>query len=67
MEKTKNIAKGTAKVILALATGVLMPVLIWVAMGVAINRKMREKSAERKLAPAFDETLAANRAPIDDK
>jgi len=67
MEKMKKIAKGTGKVFLALLTAVCMPILIWVALGVAINRKMAEKNAERKLAPAIDETLVANHATIQDK
>ena len=62
MERTKRVVKGMGKVILALLTGVLMPLLIWVALGTAINRKMVEKSVQRKLAPAADETLEANPA-----
>ena len=62
MERTKRVVKGMGKVILALLTGVLMPLLIWVALGTAINRKMVEKSVQRKLSPAADETLEANPA-----
>lgn len=67
MEKMMKVARGTGKVVLALLTAVFMPVLIWVALGVAINRKMAEKNALRKLAPAIDETLVLNQAPIQDK
>jgi hypothetical protein len=36
-------AKGTGKVILALLTGILMPLLIWVALGVALVHKRWER------------------------
>lgn len=67
MEKTKRITWGTAKVFLALFTAVLMPVLIWVALGVAVNRKINEKNALRKTAPAIDETLMPDAATIQDQ
>jgi len=38
-----KLAKGTGKVILALLTGILMPILIWVAPGVVLNQITREK------------------------
>ncbi len=67
MERTEEIAKGIGKVVLALVGGALMPIWIWVALGVAMNRKLREREAERKLAPATGETLAANHVPIQHK
>lgn len=67
MERTKEITKGVSKVILALAGGALMPIWIWVAFGAAMNQKLRERSAQRKPAPAVDETLAANHVLIQDK
>ncbi|OGO07661.1 MAG: hypothetical protein A2Y92_01590 [Chloroflexi bacterium RBG_13_57_8] len=44
-----KVAKGTGKVVLALLVGVLMPILIWVALGVALNRKMREKAVQTEV------------------
>ncbi len=41
MNKMNGIAKGTGKVFLALLGGILFPILIWVALGVAINQKLR--------------------------
>ncbi len=51
MKRTKQIARGIGKVILALFAVVLMPILIWVALGVALNQKLRETKVQRKLAP----------------
>ena len=48
--KAMRIAKGTGKVALAVLVGVLMPVLIWVALGVAVTRKMRQPAPQRKTA-----------------
>ncbi len=62
MEKTKRVVKGIGKVILAMLTAILMPVLIWVALGAAVNRKAMEKNVQRKLAPADAETAAVNTA-----
>ena len=67
MERTKRIARGTGKVVLALVGGALMPIWIWVALGAAMNHKLHEKSAQRKPAPTIDETLAANYVVIQDK
>ncbi len=67
MERTKQIARGVGKVVLALVGGALMPIWIWVALGVAMNRKLRAREAERELAPATGKTLAANRVRIQHK
>jgi len=53
-----KIAKGTGKVILALLTGILMPILIWVALGVVMNQKLREKRVKQTETPTIGEILA---------
>ncbi|MFH1381379.1 MAG: hypothetical protein ABIH70_00605 [Chloroflexota bacterium] len=55
MKTAKKILKGTGKVILALMGGILMPVLIWVAFGVAMSQKLR--SAQRKTVPTIGQIL----------
>lgn len=55
-----KVAKGTGKVVLALLVGVFMPILIWIALGVALNRKMREKAARQTEVETIGEIL--NRA-----
>ena len=42
MKTMKEITQGTGKVGLALLGGVLFPVLIWVALGVAAGQRVRE-------------------------
>ncbi|MBI4303046.1 MAG: hypothetical protein HY665_01715 [Chloroflexi bacterium] len=59
MERTKGITGGIGKVGLALLAGATMPILIWVALGVAINQKVRERRAVRQPAPTIGEILAA--------
>ncbi len=59
MERIKRITGGTGKVILALLGGILFPILIWVALGVAINQKLRERRPQRVAAPTIGEILAA--------
>ncbi len=51
MERMKQIARGVGKVILALLGGVLIPILIWVALGVAVNQRVQEKRLQREPAP----------------
>ncbi|OGO19779.1 MAG: hypothetical protein A2144_13115 [Chloroflexi bacterium RBG_16_50_9] len=63
MKTIMKIAKGTGKVILALLTGVLMPILIWVALGVALNKKLAEKKVKEATAPTIGEIL--NKAKVD--
>ncbi len=58
MENMMKGTKGTGKVILALLGVILMPILIWVALGVAISQKMRERAPKRKPAPTISEILA---------
>ena len=48
--KTMRFAKGTGKVAFAILVGVRMPVLIWVALGVAVNQKLRQPAAQKKTA-----------------
>jgi len=53
-------ARGIGKVFLALLGGIFMPVLIWVALGVALNKKLREGSVQPAPTPAVGETMAVN-------
>ncbi len=57
MKTTKKILKGTGKVVLAILGGILMPILIWVAFGVAMNQKLR--STQRKPVPTIGQILEA--------
>lgn len=59
MKTTKKIAVGIGKVTLALLGCVLMPVLIWVALGVAITLRIRARKAQTETAPTFGQILAA--------
>ena len=51
MERMMRIARGTGKVILALLGVALMPILIWVALGVVVYQKMRQRQVQRKPVP----------------
>jgi len=57
MKRTKRIARGTGKVALALAAGMFMPILVWVAVGVALNQKLQEKKARHATVPTIGEIL----------
>ncbi len=58
MEKVVKFVKGTGKVVLALLTGIFMPVLIWVALGAAVIQRQREKRLRKEVAPVIDNILA---------
>lgn len=58
MEKVKRTLRGGGKVSLAVLGGVLMPIMIWVALGVALSQRVRERRARRKPAPTIGEILA---------
>lgn len=53
MERTKKVLRGAGKVILALLMGVFMPILVWVALGVAIQQEVRQRKPRRALAPTM--------------
>src|SRR4030042_1284308 len=57
MKRVKKIASGTGKVILALLTGVSLPVLIWVALGVVLYKKAHDMKSEQAPAPTIGEIL----------
>lgn len=57
MERVKQIARGFGKVSLALLGGALMPILIPMALGVAVNQRMRERRLQREPAPTIGEIL----------
>jgi hypothetical protein len=60
MKGIMKVAKGIGKVILALLTAVLMPILIWVALGVALNKKLRGEVIRQTEVKTIGEIL--NRA-----
>ena len=62
MKTMKQITLGAGKVGLALLAGVLFPVLIWVALGVAVSQRIAEKRVRRPAVPAVGEILAASRS-----
>ena len=57
MERMMRIARGTGKVILALLGVALMPILIWVALGVVVYQKMRQRQVQRKPVPTIGQIL----------
>ncbi len=61
MKGTKKIGRVTGKVTLALLAGVLMPILIWVALGVAMTRRLGR--LQRAPAPTIRGILAAAGTP----
>jgi hypothetical protein len=65
MNKMMKVAKGTGKVILALLTGIFMPILLWVGLGVALNQKLRVKKHVTETAPTIGEILAKPKAIIE--
>jgi hypothetical protein len=58
MNKMMRVTKGTGKITLAILTGILMPILLWVGLGVALNRKLRVKKQVTETAPTIGEILA---------
>ena len=58
MKELIKIARGIGKVILALLGAILMPILIWIALGVAINKKLREKEVPQMETETISELLA---------
>ena len=67
MERTKKLARGIGKVILALLAGILMPILIWVALGVAVNQKIRQRQLRRAPAPTIGEILTKAGLTLQEK
>ncbi len=61
MKRTKRIEQVTCKVILALLAGVSMPILIWVAFGVAMTRRLGR--LQRAPVATIREILAADGTP----
>ena len=57
MQRMKKIASGTGKVILALLTGVSLPVLIWVALGMAMHKKAHEMKHKQTPVPTVAEVM----------
>ena len=58
MKELIKITRGIGKVILALLGAILMPILIWIALGVAINKKLREKEVPQMETETISELLA---------
>ncbi len=59
MKTVAKIGKTAGKVVLALLGGVFMPVLIWVALGVAVTHGTAKKGAPRAKATTTGQPLAA--------
>ena len=57
MKMIQKAIKEIGKVILALLTGIFMPLLVWAGLGVAINQKLTKKAAQPKMVPAASDTL----------
>ena len=47
MKTLTKVALGTGRVMLVILGCVLMPILIWVALGVAINQKYQKKGSNQ--------------------
>ncbi|MDP2916893.1 MAG: hypothetical protein Q8O16_03055 [Dehalococcoidia bacterium] len=54
-----KVLKTIGKVTLVLLGCVLMPVLIWVALGAAVYQKFRARKAQTAPAPTFGQIIAA--------
>lgn len=67
MKGTKKVLRGTGKVILALLTGVFMPILVWVALGVAIKQEVRQRKSKQAPVPTIGEILATAGLTIQDE
>ena len=59
MKTTKKIALGIGKVLAAILACGLMPILIWVALGVAIYQKSQQKEVRKELVPTLRQILTA--------
>jgi hypothetical protein len=59
MKALRKIALGTGKVMLAVLGCVLMPILIWVALGVAINQSTSKKRLKIKRPQDWDKSATA--------
>lgn len=53
MKTLKKAALDTGKVILAILGGIMMPVLIWVALGAAIYQKVHQEKVQKDTVPTF--------------
>jgi hypothetical protein len=65
MNKIMKVVKGTGKVILALLTGIFMPILLWIGLGVALNQKLRAKKQVTETAPTIGEILNKTKVVIE--
>jgi hypothetical protein len=57
MKGIKRVAKGIGKAMLAVLGGIFFPVLIWVALGVAINQKLMERRRQQVRVSTIGELL----------
>ena len=64
MNKMMKVAKGIGKVILAILTGIFMPILLWVGLGMALNQKLRVKKQVTVTAPTIGEILNKNKVVV---
>jgi hypothetical protein len=66
MNKMMKVVKGTGKVIMAILTGIFMPILLWVGLGMALNKKLREKQQVPEKARTIGEILDGAEAELED-
>jgi hypothetical protein len=59
MKTLKKIALVAGKVLAVILGCVLMPILIWVALGVAIYQKTHQTEVQKELVPTLGQILAA--------
>jgi hypothetical protein len=65
MNKMMKVVKGTGKLILALLTGIFMPILLWIGLGVALNQKLRVKKQVTETAPTIGEILNKTKVVVE--
>ena len=65
MNKIMKVVKGTGKVVLALLTGIFMPILLWIGLGVALNQKLRAKKQVTETAPTIGDILDGAEAELE--
>ena len=57
MNKMMKVLQGTGKFILALFMGIFSPILLWIGLGMALNKKLREKQQVPEKARTIGEVL----------
>ena len=65
MKNIMKVAKGIGKVVIAILTGIMMPILLWVGLGVALNQKLRAKKHVTETAPTIGEILNKTKITVE--